>query len=125
MNWQFGTLPDLEPDFITSDNPVLLVVPPGDLVGLAHPEIDVKLSLSRRVVAIANWDGKPGYGLLAEGAANQINEETMRRAKRFLFASSKSDKLLKRAKELYNTGPKIRVRRVKMGQGLAIIPEYR
>lgn len=49
----------------------------------------------------------------------------MRHAKRFLFASHRSDELLARAKKLHGTGPKVHIHRVKKGEGLVIVHEYR
>ena len=125
MEWQIATLDETDPDFVVGDHPVLPVVPKGEPVGLRHPEIDLKLPLSTRVAAIANWDLKTAYAKFRPVAADQINEETMRYTKRFLFASYRSEELLMKAKRLHGTGPKVYVRRVKTETGLAIVHEYR
>jgi|GEM_PF-6057154 len=125
MTWQIGTLGESEPDLILSDQPVLPVVPKGERVGLKHPAIHVKLPLSPRVAAVGNWNLQTTYATFRAGQADEINAETMRHAKRFLFAPHRSEELLARATELQGTGPKVHIRRVKKGKELVIIHEYR
>jgi hypothetical protein len=125
MHWQVGTLADSDTDLIVGDHPVLSVVPSGHLVGMRNPEMRVKLPLSRRVAAIGSWCAPDRHTTFDPGAANTINEATMRFAKRFLFASYRSDSLLEKARALYGTGPKECTRKVQVGKGVAIVTEYR
>jgi len=125
MTWQIATLADSDPDLILGDHPVLPVVPPGEGVGLRHPAIHVKLPLTRRVAAIGNWNLQTTYATFHKGQADQINAETMRHAKRFLFASHRSEELLAKARKLHGTGPKVSVHRIKKGKKLLIVHEDR
>jgi hypothetical protein len=125
MTWQVATLAESDPDLILGDQPVLPVVPRGERIGLKHPAIHVKLPLSPRVAAVGNWNLQTTYAMFRAGQSDEINAETMRHAKRFLFASHRSDELLARATELHGTGPKVHIRRVKKGKGLMITHEYR
>jgi hypothetical protein len=125
MTWQIATLADSDPDLILGDHPVLPVVPRGEHVGLRHPAIHVKLPLSRRVAAIGNWNLQTTYAIFHKGEAEKVNAETMRHAKRFLFASQHSEELLAQAKKLHGTGPKVHISRVNKGKSLTIVHEYR
>jgi len=125
MTWQIATLADSDPDLILGDHPVLPVVPPGEGVRLRHPAIHVKLPLTRRVAAIGNWNLQTTYATFHKGQADQINAETMRHAKRFLFASHRSEELLAKARKLHGTGPKVSVHRIKKGKKLLIVHEDR
>jgi hypothetical protein len=124
MTWQIATLAESDRDLILGDHPVLPVVPPGDRVGLRHPAIHVKLPLSPRVAAVGNWNLQTTYATFHKGEAQKINADTMRHAKRFLFASYKSEELLAQAKKLHGTGPKVHIRRVKNGKQLMFVHEY-
>jgi hypothetical protein len=125
MTWQIATLADSDSDLILGDHPVLPVVPRGEPVGLKHAAIQVKLPLSPRVAAVGNWNLQTTYATFRAGQAGQTNSDTMRHAKRFLFASYRSEDLLREAKKLYGTGPKVRIHRVKKGKALVIVHEYR
>ena len=93
-------------------------------LGLRNPTIELLLPLSRRMVACARWSGPNSYGTLVEGMAEMINERTLRAARRFVFASERSEELLAVAVRLRETGPKIRTRRIPSGQGLIIVSEF-
>jgi hypothetical protein len=125
MGWIIATLDDSDSDLIVGDHPVLLVVPEGDHVGLRHPEIDVILPLSSRVVAIGSWDRKPSYSVLKAGAVRLINGQTLRFAQRFVFGSFRSDDLMREAKTVYGKGPKVSVKNVRLGEKLVQVQEYK
>ena len=59
------------------------------------------------------------------GMAEILNERTLRQIQRFAYASFESEDLLKRAIALRGTGPKMRTRRVQIGEKLLMITEYR
>jgi hypothetical protein len=130
MRWGILCVPNGEPDLIIGDHAVMLSdegpddQPPAPL-GIRNPNIELVMPLSRRMVAIARWTGPDSFGEIGSGSANVINERTLRYARRFVFAAIKSDTLLADAVRLRGTGPKIHVRRLRIGEGLAIIPEYR
>lgn len=125
MKWQIGTLEPSETDLILGDHPALPVVPKGEHAGLRNPNIDLILPLTTRVAAVGNWDGRICYGTFSLGMAEWINTQTMRHAKRFLFASSDSNELLQKAEALHGAGPKLHTTRVHIGKKLTIVNEYR
>jgi hypothetical protein len=130
MHWTFMGVPDGEPDLILGDHAVMLADagpdddPPGPL-GLRNPNIELVMPLSCRMVAIARRTGPNSYGQLLEGSADIINERTLRYARRFVFAPKFSQIILDNAVKLRGAGPKVRVRRIQIGKGLLMIPEYR
>jgi len=130
MRWKILAVPSGEPGLIIGDQPVMLYdagpddEPPKPL-RIRNPDIELVLPLSRRMVAVARRTGPDSFGELAKGSAEVINERTLRYARRFVFAPYRSDALLADAVRLRGTGPQIHVRRVRIGKGLAIIPEYR
>lgn len=129
MRWTIFSVPEGEPNLIIGDHPVMLSdqgpdnEPPAPL-GIRNPNIELVLPLSRRMVAVARWTDPDSFGELVKGSAEVINERTLRYARRFVFASYQSNALLSDAVRLRGTGPKIHVRRVRIGEGLAIIPVY-
>lgn len=125
MKWQINTLEPSDPDLILCDHPALPVVPKGELVGLRNANIDLIIPLTRRVAAVGNWDGEIAYRTFVLGMAERINRETMRHAKRFLFASSYSEELLATATALHGTGPQMHASRIRMDKKLVIVNEYR
>ena len=125
MKWQIATLEPSEPDLILGDHPALPVVPKGEHVGLCNQNIDLMLPLTRRIAAVGNWYGEIAYGISILGTAERINRETTRHAKRFLFASSYSEELLKTAITLHGTGPQLHTTRKYMDGKLVIMNEYR
>jgi hypothetical protein len=129
MRWTILAVPNGEPNLIIGDQPAMLYdagpddEPPAPL-GIRNRNIELVMPLGRRMVAIARWTGPDSYGELLQGSARVINERTLRCAHRFVFGPYKSDALLADAVRLRGTGPKIHVKRVQIGKGLAIIPEY-
>jgi hypothetical protein len=119
-----------DPDLIVGDHPVMLAdlgsedVRPGAL-GICNPHIEVLMPLSRRMVALAHWDGETAYARLARGMTANFNERTLRYTRRFVFASSDSNELLAQAMRLRGYGPGVLVRRIKAGGKLIIQNEYR
>lgn len=125
MGWQFAELDEADDDLILGDQPVLLSTPGNGSFGLRHPEIEIKVPLSTRVAAIGKWDSATTYARLRSGAAERINEDTMRAARRFIFASYRSEDLLTQAKALHGTGPRTHVHRIDGIRGPAFVMEFR
>ena len=127
MRWTFLTVPQGEPDLIIGDHPVMLS-DTGETqapIGIRNPNIELVMPLSRRMVAIARWTGPNSFGELLPDSTDIINERTLRYANRFVYASYRSELLLSNAVKLRGTGPKVHVHRVRLGEGLAIVTEYR
>jgi hypothetical protein len=129
MHWTFLEAPDSEPDLLISDCPVMLTEPDAEEehrkpLGIRNPNIELVMPLSRRMVAIARWNGPDSFGELVKGAAI-INERTLSYARRFVFAPYESDGLLSEVVKLRGSGPKVHVRRIQMGERLAMVSEYR
>jgi hypothetical protein len=130
MRWVFSEVPQGEADLILGDHPVMLAdvgpddVPPKPL-GLKNPHIELVFPLSKRMLAIARWTGPNSYGELAPGSVEVINGRTLRYARRFSFASVQSEALLAEAIRLKGTGPKVSVKRIRLGESLFIKHEYR
>jgi Protein of unknown function (DUF4238) len=130
MHWTFLDVPDGEPDLLISDCPVMLAEPgPGNEhprpLGLGNPNIELVMPLSRRMVAVARRDGPDSFGELVRGSADVVNARTWSYAGRFVFAPYRSEALLAEVVRQRGTGPKLRVKRIQMGEGLAMISEYR
>ena len=130
MNWCFLSVPTGASDLILGDHPVMLSdqgpddQPSGPL-GLRNPNIELVMPISKRMVAIANWTGPKSYGEVSADSVDVINDLTLRYARRFIFAPYESAVLLTRAVKFRGTGPRVHVRRVRIGKGLAIVKEYR
>jgi hypothetical protein len=77
------------------------------------------------MVAVARQDCPDSFGELVKGSAEVANARTLSYARRFVFASNRSDALLAEVVRQRGTGPKLRVKRIQMGKSLAIISEYR
>jgi hypothetical protein len=129
MHWTFGRVPEGEPDLIIGDCPIMLTEPSSEEeqkpLGIQNPNIEIVLPLSRNMVAIARWSGPNSFGELVKGTAEIINLRTLSYARRFIFAPYESTTLLSEAVRLRGSGPKVNVRRIQMGKGLAIVSEYR
>jgi hypothetical protein len=130
MHWTFLAVPDGEPELLITDCPVMLAdagpeeEPPKPL-GLRNPNIELVMPLSRRMVAVARRYGPDSFGELVKGSADVVNARTLSYARRFVFASYRSDTLLAEVIRRRGTGPKLRFRRIKMGEQLALVSEYR
>ena len=127
MRWTFLDVHPSDGDLILGDHPVTLVdaggeEKPAKPLGLRNPDIEIALPLSPRMVALAHWDGPISYGELAPGMAEMLNERTLRQIQRFAYGSFESEDLLKLAISLRGTGPKMRTRRVQVGEKLLMIP---
>jgi hypothetical protein len=130
MHWTFLAVPDGEPELLIGDCPVMLAEPgPEDErprpLGLRNPKIELVMPMSRRMVAVARRNGPDSFGELVKGSADIVNARTLSYARRFVFASYRSDMLLSEIVERRGTGPKLRLRRIQMGEQLAIVSEYR
>jgi hypothetical protein len=126
MHWTFLEVSEGEPDLIIGDSPVMLVDLTSEPsnpkpIGLRNPGIELAMPLSRRMVAVARRDGPDSFGDLAKGMSDLLNIRTLSYARRFIFAANHSDDLLKRAVELRGSGPKVHIRRVRVGKGLGIV----
>ena len=129
MRWCFFTVPAGEPDLILGDHAVMLGRASGDSassgsLGLRNKDVELVLPLSRRMVAVARWDGPSSYGTLEAGSAAVVNERTLRYARRFIFAPHRSDQLQSDFARLGRTGPKVHVARTRLGDGLMIRADY-
>ena len=130
MRWTFLDVHPTDGDLIIGDHPVTLtdVGPqgtPAGALGVKNPHIEIAMPLSRRMVALAHWDGPISYGELAPRMADMLNERTLRHIHRFAYAPFESKQLLARAIALRGTGPKIHTHRVQIGERLVIVTEWR
>jgi hypothetical protein len=130
MRWEFALVPQSDGDLILGDHPVTLADVagaslPAKPLGLRNPTIEVAMPLSSRMVALAHWDGPIRYGELALGGADALNDRTLQQIHRFAFASFGSKGLLERAIMLRGTGPRMRTRRVQIGEKLLLWTEFR
>jgi hypothetical protein len=130
MRWIFGHLDEEDPDLIIGDHAVMLTdigpeSEPLRPLAIRNPHIEVLIPLSRRMAAIAHWDGKIAYARFARGMAARFNERTCRYAHQFVFASHESDELLAQAISLRGSGPRVHVQRIQLGKALIIRTDYR
>jgi len=130
MHWTFLVVPDGEPELLINDCPLMLAEPGPEAeqprpLGLRNPNIEVVMPLSRRMVTVARRDGPDSFGELMSGSADVVNARTLSYARRFVFASYRSDELLAQVVRRRATGPKLRMRRIQAGEQLAIVSEYR
>jgi hypothetical protein len=100
MDWRFVVRQDgVDEAFVTSDNPLVLEdVGEGEAkpLGIMNPTIEVAMPLSPTTVALARWGESPGYGYgtLSSDYVAVINQRTIDRALRYVYASHKSKELL-------------------------------
>lgn len=130
MCWNFLQLRDGDPDLLIGDHPVMLFdatkLENGSSVplGIRNDRIELVMPLSRRMVAMAHWNGTPGFFVAGEGVADSTNELTMRYARRFVFGASNSDELLRQVIDLRGTGPKVTTNRIEQGTSTYIVSQY-
>jgi hypothetical protein len=129
MRWIFASVPDADPSLLIGDHPVTLADVRGEgllaePLGIKSPHIEIALPLSPRIVALAHWDGPVSYGELAQGTASVLNERSLSHATRFAYASFESVETLEQAVALRGTGPKMRTRRIQIGEKLVIDSQY-
>ena len=130
MHWTFLAVPDEEPELLINDCPVMLAQPGPENehprpLGLRSPNVELVMPLSRRMVAVARRDGPDSFGELVKGSANIVNARTVSYARRFVFASYRSDDLLAAVVRQRGCGPKLRLRRAQIGEQLVLVSEYR
>jgi hypothetical protein len=130
MRWTFLEVHPSDGDLIIGDHPVTLedVAPkgtPAGPLGVKNPNIEIAMPISPRMVALAHWDGPISYGELAPGMADMLNERTLRNAHRFVYASFESKDLLAQAVSLRGTGPKTMTHRLRIGESLVMVSEFR
>lgn len=124
MDWRFFTREDSAETFVTSDNPLVLEdVGEGEAkpLGIMNPTIEVSMPLSPTTVALARWGESAGYGYgpLNSGYVADINQRTINRADRFVYASGNSEELL--ATVVAAQGKQARMHLEKRKQGDATI----
>ncbi|MGC2626772.1 MAG: DUF4238 domain-containing protein [Candidatus Udaeobacter sp.] len=130
MHWTFLAVPEEEPELLINDRPVMLAEPgPEDEhsrpLGLRSPNIELVMPMSRRMVAVARRDGPDSFGELVKGSAEIVNARMLSYARRFVFASYRSDDLLAAVVRQRSRGPKLRSRRMQIGEQLVLVSEYR
>jgi hypothetical protein len=88
--------------YVTSDNPVTYTDPAADPksgrpVGLASRTVRVAFPLSSTAALVAGWvyDGGIHHQRATENVVRGINRQTVAGASRFVFASEKSDSLMR------------------------------
>lgn len=115
MRWIFIRATN-ENEFLTGDNPVLYGDPTQEKSplypsGLANKNIQVTLPLSQGLAAVGSWQLK--YDLKYAQGSNQdikgINKNTVVATYRFVYASKKSDVLLRFVKKYKDTAPKLKI----------------
>jgi hypothetical protein len=129
MRWCFFDVPANDPDLVIGDHPVTLhdADPASDgrrPIGILSPQVEILLPLSPRMIACARWEGPVSYGELEAGAVVVANQRALRAAQHYIYASHRSESLLSKAIAEKALAPKVQVRRVSQGEGLAIITEY-
>ena len=130
MHWTFLAVPDEEPQLLINDCPVMLAEPgPEDEhprpLGLRSSNIELVMPISSRMVAVARRDGPDSFGELVKGSADIVNARTLSYARRFVFASYRSDDLLAAVVQQRGRGPRLRLRRTQIGEQLVMVSEYR
>jgi hypothetical protein len=125
MHWTFLSVANGAPKLIIGDHPVMLADPvTSGPIGMRNRDLELLLPLSPTLVACARRDGPDSYGKLTPEMSEIINERTLRYSRRFVFAESDSNELLRDAIRLRGTGPSTRTRRIPMGKGLMIVAEF-
>ncbi len=129
MRWCFLEVLAGEPDLIIGDHPVTLfdADPASDGIkpfGILSPHVEIMLPLSRRMAACGRWTGPVSYGSLEVGSVAIANARTMRGAQRYVYASHRSDELLRHAVEERERAPRVRITRITDGEKLAIIAAH-
>jgi hypothetical protein len=93
MNWSFVKSGGAD-YFITSDRPVAMVDPtslrPSAGAGLAFPNVEVTMPLSRSVAFIATWTNIQARACAGRGLVKIINQRTAHFAESELIASKRS-----------------------------------
>jgi hypothetical protein len=126
MRWTFLAVAENDPDLVIGDHPVLLSNPDSSgPFGLRTPTIELLMPLGRRMVACARHEGPDSFGELALGMSELVNERTLCHARRFVFASGASERLLADAIRLCGTGPKMHPRQIRVGDGVLMVNEFR
>ncbi len=111
LRWGFAEVPDGGPSLVISDHPVSLrrLRNRTGPLGFAYPDVEVTTPLSSQIVALGRYeDGPNRFCRLVAGAADFINAQQMRNAKRFVYANHGSDDLLKSVVGFRGTGPQQR-----------------
>jgi len=99
--------------YVTSDNPFTYMDPAADPkarspVGLANRTIEVTFPLSATLALVAVWAGNRGIyrKRTSENTVRAINRRTVAGASRFVFASEKSDPLMRLVLKFKDSGPR-------------------
>ncbi len=129
MRWCFFEVLAGEPDLIIGDHPITLfdADPTSDGTqpfGILSPLVEIMLPLSSRMAACGRWTGPVSYGSLEVGAVAVANARTMRGAQRYIYASHRSEELLRHAVVERANAPRVRITRIEDGEKLAIIATH-
>jgi hypothetical protein len=127
MEWSFLSTEAIDEVFLLSDNPLVLTdigEGPAQPLGIKNPNIQVTMPLSPTTVAVARWDGPSGYGVIKTERISTINQRTIDQAHRFVYASYRSEDLLKQVAGSQGKQARTRVVKVKQGKATIMIPIF-
>lgn len=101
--------------YVTSDNPITYDIPepsaPAAPIGLTHPKVELTFPLSATKVLVGHWQGPHPALYRAKATENMvraINRQTVAGARRFVFASERSDPLANLVARHRDSGPRLR-----------------
>jgi hypothetical protein len=127
MEWSFLRIEGTREVFVTSDNPLVLEdVGEGATkpLGIANPDIEITMPLSPTTVAVARWSGETGYGIIAPDSIAVLNQRTINRATRHVYASYWSDELLAQVVASQGRQARTVIQRIESGGSLIIQHAY-
>ena len=64
------------------------------------------------MVAVARWEGPSGWGIIDKDYISVVNKRTIEQAERFVYASYKSDELLKKVAASQGQQTRVRVKKI-------------
>lgn len=127
MGWNFLDSDNGNPQFVTSDNPLVLTETgpnQGRPLGIRNPNIEITMPLSPTMVAVASWDGGRSYGILEKESIDAVNQRTINQASRFVYAPYKSEDLLAQVVESQGRQARTVVKRIEKNGELYLVPVY-
>jgi hypothetical protein len=127
MRWCFVRIEGTTERFVTSDNPLVLEDIGTDRpqpLGVANPNIEVTMPLSPTVTPVGRWDGQTDYYVISAQSIKVINQRTIDQAHRFVYASHRSDDLLKQVVASQGKQAQTRVVKIKQGEATIMMPIY-
>jgi uncharacterized protein DUF4238 len=116
MNWGFLQTDSTSEVFVLSDNPLVLNDVgdgPAQPLGIRNPNIEITMPLSPTMVAVARWDGRSGWGVIDKNYISVVNKRTIEQAQRFVYASYKSDELLRKVIASQGKQARVRVKQIR------------